>query len=88
MITTRITLRVGDKDHTRNEWYDEPESFDFVINLYEGAINLLEGCIGSMQTYAELVLHVTGSDIEYCLASFKRIKLKNKGYRWVVDAVG
>jgi hypothetical protein len=89
MIAVELTLDVGKLEDGKLEAED---SFD--MQTHPGATHLWEcESVNSLLSfsdnddlcnYAELFLSITNTDIKYLIASFKKIKLKGKGHKWIL----
>lgn len=87
MIHIDLVLSVGKLE---DGIFHEHESWNFAIRDTEeswdvDSVNsILNNCTSAGDKYAELRLHVTGVEHGFLVGSFKKIKLKNQGYHWMV----
>jgi len=79
MIDVQLVLYIGSRKDDVPVWLDEFTMFsDESVNDFLDTSNCHDGDID----YAELRL--LALDKSFLICSFKQIKLKGKGYRWVV----
>lgn len=89
MITVYLRLDIGELEKGKLKFYDsiDLEINDFNDDVNCDSVNFLLGDYNDDPNvkYAELKVHVSGCHKDgYLIGSFKKIKIKNKGYKWIL----
>jgi hypothetical protein len=87
MITTSLVLEIG---HFKKGKYIKWDAFDLEIHTFDNDVecdNLNDLLSGDYEgcNYAELRVYTTGMPFGFLVGTFKRVKLKNNQYRWVLS---